>query len=379
MLRLFGATVLALCALSAGARAADFKLGVVMPMSGGGAETGKENVASAKAAVSLVNARGGIGGMKVQMTVCDSQSMEQQAVLCARQLLSDKSNVIIGAASTPQTLAIVPAVDAVGVPLFSIAGGTGVYRPVRKWVFKAIQSNEDAMAVNVDYLKRKGLTKVAVIRDNGPFGADVAQNLKTYAGRAGLEVVADEVYAPTDTDMTAQVTRIRALRPQAIIAYSLTHPVGATIIKKISQLGITAPIFVSGNLHSLAFVKLVADAAEQVNFVGQKAAMSVIPEGDPLRENIMAFREHFGQANPGQELTSLAPNVADPLLLTQEAGKSLGARSLEPAALLAELERLQDVRGVQGIWTLSASSHESPLHDGAAVMKHANGTWQPAQ
>lgn len=379
MLRIFGAVTLIAVLMSPGAQAADFKLGLVMPMTGGGAETGAENVASARAAISLVNARGGVGGMHVEMSVCDTQSTEQQAVLCARRLLSDKANILIGAASTPQTLAIVPTVDSVGVPLFSIAGGVGLYRPVKKWVFKAIQSNEDALSVNVEFIKRQGWTRIGLIRDNGPFGADIAQTLKTYATSAGLDVVADESYSPTDTDMTAQVTHLRAAQPQAIVAYALTHPIGADVIKKISQLGINVPVFVSANLQSSAFVELLGDAADQVIFVGQKAAVSEIPKDDPLYENITAFREQFFKVNPGRELTSLSPNVADPLILVQAAAQPLGENALNSQALLARLESLSDVRGVQGIWSFSKTSHESSLKDGVAIMKYANGTWRLAQ
>ena len=377
MVRNLYLAVLAAIAISTNSLAAEFKMGLVMPMTGGGAETGKDNVASAKAAVSFINARGGIGGMKVEMSVCDSQSMEQQAVLCARRLVSDKANILVGAASTPQTLAIIPTAESFGVPLFSIAGGTNVYRPYKKWVFKAIQSNEDNLAIEVEFLKSKGWTRIAIIRDNGPFGTDISETFKRYAGPAGIQLVADESYSPADTDMTAQITRIRALQPQAIIAYSLTQPIGATVIKKIAQLGITVPIFVSSNLQSSAFIKLIGDVADQVIFVGQKAAMSSIPKDDPLYENVTAFREHFAMANPGMETTSISPNVVDLLMLIQAASRNLGERALDSNTLQAALETLKEVKGVQGIWSLSPTTHESSLTAGVAVMRYVKGNWLP--
>ncbi|MDF2118707.1 ABC transporter substrate-binding protein [Roseiarcaceae bacterium H3SJ34-1] len=368
-----------LIALSSGARAAEFTVGMVMPMTGGGAETGKENVASAKAAVALVNQRGGIGGMKAVISICDSQSMEQQAVLCARRLISEKANMILGAASTPQTLAITPAITSGGIPLFSIAAGITVYRPVKKWVFKAIQANEDAVSANVEYFKQKNLKRIAIIRDNGPFGADVADQFKAVAAKGGFEIIADESYAPTDFDMTPQISRVRSLKPDAIIAYSLTHPIAAAIVKKITQLGIEAPVFVSANMQNMAFVKLVGDAASQVVFIGQKVALSELSKDDPLFDNISQFRKEFMQISGGEEPNSLSPNAADPLLLVQAAAKDLGEKALQPAALLSALEALKDAKGVQGIWSFSPESHESSLKAGAAAIRYVNGKWQAAQ
>src|ERR1700684_2623114 len=97
--------VLALAGLPmAPAQADDFKIGTILALTGGAADIGKYLVEGAKAAVALVNKTGGIGGMHVEMTVCDTQTVEQQAVLCARRLLFDeKVDLLLGAGTTPQT------------------------------------------------------------------------------------------------------------------------------------------------------------------------------------------------------------------------------------------------------------------------------------
>lgn len=116
------------------AKAADFKIGTILPLTGPGADIGRVLVEGAKATVVMVNKTGGIGGMHVEMIVCDTQSVEQQAVLCARRLAGeDKVSVLLGAGTTPQTLAILPTVESAQVPLFAIAGGVVNYRPFKKW------------------------------------------------------------------------------------------------------------------------------------------------------------------------------------------------------------------------------------------------------
>src|SRR4051812_35135823 len=138
-----------------GARAEDFKVGTILPLTGPGADIGRFLLQGAKAGVVMANARGGIGGMNVVLVQCDTQSNEQQAVLCARRLASEKVNLLLGAGTTPQTLAILPTVEAAQIPLFAIAGGTVNFRPLKKWVFKALATNDDQIPLALDYLKTR--------------------------------------------------------------------------------------------------------------------------------------------------------------------------------------------------------------------------------
>lgn len=370
-----------LLALAPGAvQAANFKVGLVLPMTGAGADIAKNLVAGANAMLPVINGRGGIGGMTVTMTICDSQSQEQQAVICTRRLLADdRVDLLLGNGSTPQTLAALPVVAAAGTPLFSIAAGTAIYRPLKKWVFKGLSSNEDQIGAEIDFLKRKGWTRVALIRDNGPFGADIATIYKSFTANSGIAIVADEVYSPTDTDMTAQVTRVRALAPDVIIDMAATAPPGALVARKIAQLGITAPIVVGTNLQTDGFVTLAGEAADQIIFTGLKAILSDVPASDPLAANITAFAASFKTVNPGVALSGLSPNTGDALILAQVAAKPLGGRALDHAALRDALETITDVPGLQGIWTFTPTSHETSLKAGTALLRYVKGAWVQAQ
>jgi branched-chain amino acid transport system substrate-binding protein len=364
----------------AAALADDFKVGLVLPLTGAGADIAKNLAAGANAMVPVINAGGGIGGMQVKLTVCDSQSQEQQAVLCVRREVSeDKVNLVLGNGSTPQTLAALPVIEAAGVPLFSMAAGTAIYRPLKKWVFKALNSNEDQVAAEIDYLKKKGWTHVAIIRDNGPFGTDIITSYKAMVPNTGIAIVADEAYTPTDTDMTAQVTRVRALKPDVIIDMAATAPPGAIVAKKIVQLGITAPIIVGTNLQTDGFVTLIGDASDQVIFTGLKAVLADLPKSDPLYDNIKAFTDSFKTVNPGVGINSLSPNTGDALIITQAAAKPLGARALDSNALLAAIEGTKNLPALQGTWSFSHDSHEVSLKDGTALIRYDKGKWVAAQ
>ncbi len=370
----------ALIAVPLMARAEDFKIGTILPLTGPGADIGRFLVEGAKAAVVMVNKTGGIGGMHVTMIVCDTQSVEQQAVLCARRLSGEeKVSMILGAGTTPLTLAILPTIETAQVPLFAIAGGVVNYRPFKKWVFKAIATNEDQIPIALDELKAKGITKIASIRDNGPFGTDVSQTLKPTAEKAGIAIIDEEVYTATDTDMSAQVTHVRAAKPGAIFDMSSNPPPGAIVARKIAQLGMTVPIVVGINLQTKVFAELSGDAADQELFIGMKASIADVPDSDKLAPNIKAFRAAFAETDPGETVVGLSASCADAILLAQAAGKSLGAKSRDGDALRQGLEALHGVPGVQGIWSFSPTSHESSMKDGVVMLNYAKGQWVPAK
>jgi branched-chain amino acid transport system substrate-binding protein len=362
------------------ANAEDFKIGTVLPLTGPGADIGKYLVEGAKAAVAMVNADGGIGGMHVDMTVCDTQSNEQQAVLCTRRLLfDDKVDLYLGAGTTPQTQAVLPTIAQAGVPSFALAGATVNFRPLKKWVFKALATNEDQIPASLAFLKGKGVKTIAVIRDNGPFGADVAANLKLAAADAGMTITDEELYTQTDTDMTAQVTHVRAGNPDVIFDFSSNPPPGAIIAKKIAQLGMKQPIVAGVNLQTQSFSDLAGEGSAQILYVGYKAATFGESGDNPLAANLKAFRAEFAKIDPGVEVVGLSVTCADSILLTQAAAKPLGAKALDHEALLHALEGVTNVPGIQGYWTFTPTSHESSLVSGIAMLRNDNGKWVAAK
>ena len=123
MKRTTGLAAAALALWCGAASAEDFKVGLVLPMTGPGADIAKNLALGFNAMVPLINDRGGIAGMKLAPVICDSQSQEQQAIICDRRLLADeKVDFLLGNGSTPQTLAALPTIEQTGTPLFSMAG-----------------------------------------------------------------------------------------------------------------------------------------------------------------------------------------------------------------------------------------------------------------
>jgi branched-chain amino acid transport system substrate-binding protein len=363
---------------SAQTGASEFKIGVVLPLTGPVAANGKYELTGAYVAEDMVNATGGIGGVPARIIVCDSQSQEQQAVICAKRLTSDENvNLLLGAGVTPQTMAIIPTVLSSGTPLFSLAGGAVTYNPLKKWVFKGHFGNDDFMPPLLDYLKKKSFKKVAVLADTGPYGSDVLDQINKQFPGSGIEITNLEKYAPTDTDFSAQITRIRAAKPDAVVNLAPSEQTGAAISKKIIQLGINVPIVIGPNLQTETFLALAGDTVESMVFISSKVVFENIPKDDPASAVIADFRSKFAKRYPKDSALSLSVVAADGILITQQAAKALGKDAADRDKLLAEIEKTSNFPAIQGIWTLSSTSHGTPLTKGMAVASYSKGHWKP--
>ncbi len=375
---LAGAALLIWPLVGGTAQAEEFKIGFALSLTGPSAVIGKMSLTGAQTGIEMINATGGIGGMKAVLIVCDVQSLEQQAVICVRKLaLQDKVNMMFATGSTPQTLAVLPTIDAAGVTLFSVASGSVVYDPVKKWVFKGISGQADTIPPEVDYFKAKNMRRIAMIHDNGPLGSDISRIFKEKISGSGIEIVDTQVYSPTDTDVTAQVTHMRSTNPDAVLNVAITPPAGAIIVKTMTQLGMEQPDLVGQNLQSESFAKLAGDGVKNVIFPASKVVVEDLPKSDPLYANVAAFQQQFAKMNPGTRPTSLSPWLVDGMILAQKAAAPLGAKALDRAALRDAIEGLKKVPGIEGIWTFSPQDHGSDLQDGIILVKYDGQGWIP--
>ena len=116
------------------------------------------------------------------------------------------------------------------------------------WVFKTAQTDTSAVEAIYDYMKKKKITKVAIITVTAGFGDFGRQELK---GRPlyGISIVADERYGPKDSDMTAQLTKIKGTDAQALINWSVGPP-QVMVTKNWNQLGMKIPLYQSHGFGS---------------------------------------------------------------------------------------------------------------------------------
>jgi hypothetical protein len=164
---------------SSGGSASPVKIGTVLPLAGELASTGLGCQAGIEAAINTVNAKGGAGGHKIELSQVNDNFEVPQTIAGAKQLAQQDGVVgIIGPAGTSAAAAIPPVADALSVPFVGPYGFTSqLYKPVHPYVFALWPGTDAATQSMTEWgIKQNKATSVAVIANNGEVGDE------TFAG-----------------------------------------------------------------------------------------------------------------------------------------------------------------------------------------------------
>ena len=113
------------------------KIGAFLSVTGGAAFLGDPEQKTLELYVEKLNAAGGVLGRKLQLVSYDSAGDAEKARTFVKRLIEqDKVDAIVGGSTTGETMAVVPLVEAAGMPFISLAGAVVITEPVKKWVFK---------------------------------------------------------------------------------------------------------------------------------------------------------------------------------------------------------------------------------------------------
>ena len=331
------------------------KVGAFLSITGGASFLGDPQAKTLKLYVDKINASGGVLGRKLQLTTYDSQGDARQAVTFVRRLIEDdKVDFIIGGSTTGETMAVVPMVESAGLPFFSMAGASVVVEPPKKWVFKTPGS--DRMAVDRIFgdMAKRGLKNVGLIAGSGGFDQSCRAEAKGLAGKHSITLVADETYAPTDTDMTPQFTRINGAKAQAILSCGFGAATVITV-RNYKQLGLSAPFYFTHGVASQQFVDGSGGAAEGVRVtVSAILVADDLPADDKQRDVVMSYAKEY-KAAYNEQPSAFGGFAYDALQMTVAAIKRAGA--MDKAKVRDEIEKTKDFVGIDGVFNLSATDH----------------------
>jgi branched-chain amino acid transport system substrate-binding protein len=368
--------LLALVWLQASAHAAEpIRIGAIFSVTGPASFLGEPERNTAKMLEEDFNKAGGLLGRKVEVTVYDDESDATKAVTAVDRLIKrDRVVAVIGPSTSGSTLAIVPKVEEAKLPLISCAAAKKIVEPVKRWVFKTPQS--DALAVRKIYqhAKKAGLGKIAVLTASDAFGAAGREELKDVAAQVGMTIVADEVFGPKDTDMTAQLTRIKGTAAQAIVVWG-TNPGPAVIARNRVQLKIGLPLYMSHGVASPKFIELAGpENAEGILLpAGRLIAEGQVPAGHPQKAILSNYIKEY-ESRFKQPTSTFGGYAWDAIMLVAQAVKR--AQSAEPAAIRDALEATRGFWGTTGEYNFSAEDHNGLTEEAFVMVRITKGDWE---
>ena len=368
----FVTAVLSLFVVQAAFAAAPIKIGGLFAVTGPAAFLGEPERNTAKMVVDEINKAGGVKGRKIELIVYDTAGDATKAVQLATRLIKDDKVVaIIGPSTTGETMAVIPVVEKEQIPLISCSAGSKITDPVKKWVFKTAQNDALAVGKIYEYLQKNKQTSVAILTVSDGFGSSGREQLKAQASKHGITILSDDTYGPKDTDMTAQLTKIRGSHAQALIVWG-TNPGPAVIAKNAKQLGLKIPLYMSHGVSSKKFIDLAGDAAEGIRLPSGKVLVAdVLPNSDSQKKSLVSFVKDY-QNHYKVEGDHFGGHAWDAVMLLKGAIERGGDT---PSSIRDQLEKTKNFFGIGGTFIYSPQDHAGLGKDAFVLVEVKNKDW----
>tara|TARA_R110002074_G_scaffold365180_1_gene538863 strand:+ start:1785 stop:2945 length:1161 start_codon:yes stop_codon:yes gene_type:complete len=352
------------------------RIGSFLSVTGPASFLGDPELKTLEMYVEKINEEGGVLGRQLELIHYDDAGNASKARNFASRLIrSDRVDIIVGGSTTGATMAAVPMVEQAGIPFISMAGAVVITNPVKKWVFKTPQTDRMAAERVLNDMKARGLTKFGLISGTGGFGSSGReQTLAAAEAMGGIEIVADETYGGSDTDMTAQLTNIRGTEGvQTILNFGFGQG-PAIVTRNYAQLGIELPFYQSHGVASDGFLELAGSSAEGLRLPASPLLVpESLPESDPQKPVVEAYKAEY-EARWNSKVSTFGAYAYDGLMLAVEAIEKAG--STDKAAVRDALESIQGHVGVTGTFNMSADDHNGLQAESFRILEVQDGAWK---
>jgi branched-chain amino acid transport system substrate-binding protein len=300
-LALAAATLLTGAAASAatdGITDSTIRLGMSSPLSGPTGAYGRQMKEGIEACFARVNAAGGVHGRRLELVALDDGYETGPAVANAKRLIEqEKVFALMGFYGSSPTAAVLPVLDASGVPLIgTISGAEALRKPVNRHMFHLRASYGDETAAIVKNLTTVGLTRVAVLYQDDGFGQAGLKGVVDALAAHQLAPIATASVPRNSVEVAGAVATIAKTNPQAVVLVTLYRPT-AEFIKQMRSAG-AAPFFVA--LSPVGTDQLIAELGPDHTRGIQVSQVIPYPWGDKVevvREYKHALATHAKAAS----------------------------------------------------------------------------------
>lgn len=331
------------------------KIGAILAMTGPASFLGAPEAKTLEMLVAETNAAGGILGRPVEIIFKDSQAKTENATSFAKQLLEeDKVIAIIGPSTSGETMAIKGIMQEAATPLISCGAAEKIVNPVASYVFKTPQKDTYAVTMIYTEMQKMGIKKVGILSGNTGFGDAGKGLLESMAGDFGLEVAISEVYDKKATDLTAEVTKVKASGAEAVVNWSIV-PAQAIVPKNMKQIGYDVPLFQSHGFGNIKYVEAAGAAADGIIFpAGRLLIADVLPEDHPQKTVVTKYKADY-EAMYSEAASTFGGHGYDAFIILKAGIEAAG--STDKAAVRDAIEGLQNIVGTGGVFNFSAEDH----------------------
>lgn len=300
------------------------------------------------------NARGGIAGRNVHFNILDDASNPQTAVQLTNDLIARKRPAVLGPILTVTCQAMMPLVERSG-PV-SYCGSPLIAPAPGGYVFAASTTGDDMMAVVLRFFRLRGMKRIAVLNTPDATGQAIDKALDAaflLPENKSVTMVGREYYGLGDVSVTAQLSKLKTQRPDALISWAVGSPYG-TVLRSMNDVGLDIPVITgAGNETVGQMTQYASFLPKHAYFTG---GLGTAIGGDvprPVAAAQATFTKAFQSA--GLVADGSYAGMWDLALLYLDAYKHFNGN---PTAndVHAYLEQLRGFPGVNGIYDFRANA-----------------------
>jgi len=373
-------TLIALAALAAASLAhADVNVGVTVSATGPAASLGIPE----KNTIALMPQT--IAGEKVNYIVLDDASDTTTAVSNTRKLITEnKVDIILGSTTTPNSLAMIDVAAEAQTPMISMAASARIVEPVdakRRWIFKTPQNDIMMSLAIATSMANAGIKTVGYIGFADAYGEGWFQEFSKAAGLKGLNIVASERYARTDTSVTGQVLKLVAAKPDAILIGASGTP-AVLPQRALKERGYSGAYYQTHGVANNDFLRVGGKDVEGTLLpAGPVLVAAQLPNDNPVKKSALEYVAKYEAAHGKGSASTFGAHAWDTGKLMQVA-VTAALKKAKPgtpefrAALRDALEETRDVAGAHGIFNMSKTDHLGLDQRGRVMVKIENGAWK---
>jgi branched-chain amino acid transport system substrate-binding protein len=296
-------------------------LGSAVSLTGNYSTNGENTQRGYDLAVEKINEAGGVKvgdkTYKLEIKYYDDESTPARgAELTERLVKQDGIELILGPYGSGLTKAIAPVTEELQVPMVEANGASrSLFTNGWKYIFATLSTSEQYLASaialaaqNAEALgKKPEEIKVAIVVENDPFSADVRDGVLEDMKKYGMQLVIDDQFPRELNDMSATLTKVKALKPDLLIVSG--HEKGAaTAIRQLSEQKVSVPILAMTHCDSADIIGNFGAASEYTLCATQWAPTLTYKDDlfGSAGDYAKTFEDKYGYAPPYQAAESSA-------------------------------------------------------------------------
>jgi branched-chain amino acid transport system substrate-binding protein len=269
------------------------RVALIGPQSGQLASLGDWDYKGVTLAAKDINAKGGAGGRKIEITRMDDQGDPTTGGNLARKAVSQHFDVVFGSSSSTISLAMLPILTGATIPQITSGQADALTQQNSRYIFLDSPTSTTYDATLAEYVVGKlHKKKIAMITNNGAYGAGEHDAFLAQLRKRGVKPVADKVIPPDQKEMSGSLSQIRTAKPDALFIGAEEVQSGL-IAKQARSLGIDATIVEGAPAGTPQYRDTAGDAAAEGTIVSSPYLSNDL--NDQTRAFADAYKQAYGE------------------------------------------------------------------------------------